>query len=120
MEDSDAIRNLVAAYSLEADSRNAGAWAALFDQDGVLVLNEREQARGPAALQAWFAARTMPPGNHMVANLHLQIDGGEAVAVANFIAVGVTLTIGARGFYRSRFVKRDDVWKIREWRIEVA
>ncbi|ALR20386.1 nuclear transport factor 2 family protein [Sphingobium baderi] len=120
MNDADAIRNLVASYSLEADARNVAAWAALFADDGALILNGTVQGQGPADLHDWFAGRSMPAGYHMVANLRLDIQSDEATGVANFISVGVDNKVGARGMYRAVFVKRGNDWKIAEWRIEVA
>jgi len=120
MSDSEAIRNLVASYSLEADARNVAAWVSLFAEDGVLILNDEEQARGPVALHDWFAGREMPPAFHMIANLRIDVDGGDARGIANFIAVGPDRLIGARGIYHARFVRRAGDWKISEWRIEVA
>ena len=120
IDDGEALRNLVASYSLEADARNVRAWANLFAADGVLILQDHVQARGPDALHDWFAGRSMPEAYHMVANLRLEIDGDSAAGTANFVAVGADRLIGARGRYAAEFGKIDGSWRIRTWRIEVA
>src|SRR3546814_17462404 len=114
MNDSDVIRNLVASYSLEADTRNVAAWAALFAPQGTLVLNGVIQGGGPADLHDWFAGRPMPTGYHMVTNLRLELSDRSATGEANFISIGADNVIGARGVYRMTFVKPDGAWKLGE------
>lgn len=118
--DSDAIRNLIAGYCIEADTGHADSWAELFAPQAPLFICGVKQAAGPAALAAWFAARSMPAVTHIAGNVLVAVAGQSAQGRADFIAVDAKRTIGAKGLYRATFSKADGRWKIASWHIEIA
>lgn len=118
MSDADEIRNLIAAYCLDADGGRFAPWAALFAEDGVLLVNGQPAGRGPAELARWIGHRPLPDGYHMVSNLRLDLQADSARAEMNFATILAEREVGVLGKYYAHMVRTAAGWRIREWRIE--
>lgn len=118
MSDSDEIRNMIAEYCLLADAGEFEPWSKMFTDEGTVRIGDDVVATGPDALCLAFQSRPIPPGNHLVSNLSVVVDGDCAKVKSNFIFVAsADKVIRAVGAYLAEFVRADDGWKIADWQI---
>jgi hypothetical protein len=111
-DDLVAIQQQYAAYCLAVDDGDGKAFSACFTPDGSLDTAGGAPIAGTEAL-ASFAAGLAPGMRHVVANVHLEGDGGEArgrayVIVYNVAAGPATLLVTGR--YRDELQLQDGKW----------
>jgi len=123
------IQDLQARSELALDSGDAGAYAALFVEDGELD-GPADVAKGRAAIrnavldtQKRGAQPTVQAGTtaspaktrHVITSVVLQIDGNRATSTEDWIAVSEKdathhAQMGAFGRYEDQFIKRNGKW----------
>lgn len=126
LADRMAIHDLVADYNWAIDHVEAEAWAATFTEDGALVANGVERARGRAALVAYLAERRAagkPQLRHWVTNLRVSGEGTQARLQAYVMAFRIDEGLGApyvMGEYDDDVVHTGGRWLFRARRLTVV
>lgn len=97
LEDSEAIRNLIASYGPLADSGDAVAVAALWEADGIYDVGGYGIAAGRSAIAALIVSDThqslMAEGcAHILSPHHIALDGDRAEATGYSMVVRKTET----------------------------
>lgn len=122
--DHEAIRNMFARYCQAIDDRRADDVTRLFAVDG-LWATPGATYRGRDEIRAY--ARSLVPQSpesqvkHITVNPVIEVDGGTATAVSDFIVVqkrpgGGVVYRGGR--YHDRLIKQDGTWLLAERRHE--
>ncbi len=122
-EDRLDILDLFARYAWAYDVGDAQAYAEVFTEDGLLADESDLHAVGREAIrkaiQAFFDLRGPNVWQHH--NAHLRMEGdGETCTVHSYWAVlehrrdDDGYGVGSLGWYRSRCVRRDGVWRFAE------
>src|SRR3954468_2925289 len=125
MTDHDEIRNLIARYAHAADAHDADAYAALYVEDGALTENgvtvtPRSKIRELVEYARERAASAPQPSGtkHLQLNSVLDIDGDQARAVTDLVAVTLDPREGFRirgcGTYTDEIVRdHDGHWRFK-------
>ena len=112
------IRELVARYAHFADSGRFDEMVALFAEDGVLEIVDREELHGRQAIHDFLVAtatrfRESPAPRsirHHVTSLRIEVSApGEATSASYFLVVGEHGP-DHWGRYRDRYAHRDGRW----------
>src|SRR5262249_30017324 len=112
------IRELVARYAHCADSGRFDEMVALFAEDGVLEIVDREELRGRQAIYGFLVAtatrfrESSGPRSirHHVTSLRIEVSApGEATSASYFLVVGEQGP-DHWGRYRDRYTHRDGRW----------
>jgi SnoaL-like protein len=135
VEDRQAIEQLLMGdYPRALDSTDWKAYAALFTQDGTLIMNGgRTKATGPSAIEKFFATAPfaqppaasatpspcpLPPGvhrfMHVVTNLSLHINGDTATDQAYWETIGTTdckSVVEGAGHYEDTLKRENGQWR---------
>lgn len=135
VEDRQAIEQLLMGdYPRALDSTDWKVYAALFTQDGTLIMNGgKTKETGPAAIQKFFATAPfaqppaasttpspcpVPPGvhrfMHVVTNLSLKIDGDTATDQAYWETIGTTdckSVVEGAGHYEDTLKRENGQWR---------
>jgi hypothetical protein len=135
VEDRQAIEQLLMGdYPRALDSTDWKAYAALFSQDGTLIMNGgKTKATGPAAIEKFFATAPfaqppaasaapspcpVPPGvhrfMHVVTNLSLHINGDTATDQAYWETIGTTdckSVVEGAGHYEDTLKRENGQWR---------
>jgi hypothetical protein len=135
VEDRQAIEQLLMGdYPRALDSTDWKAYAALFTQDGTLIMNGgKTKATGPAAIEKFFATAPfaqppaasatpspcpVPPGvhrfMHVVTNLSLHINGDTATDQAYWETIGTTdckSVVEGAGHYEDTLKRENGQWR---------
>ncbi len=119
--DTDALRDLVVAYATGVDRRRFDDVAALFTEDGELLVRDTTR-RGPVEI-----ARALQQLEHYDATfhqlgqqtVHVEGDGatGETYCIAHQIKDGRARILAIR--YQDAFARGVDGWRIAERRLEI-
>ena len=112
-EAESAIRRTLARYCQRCDDGDFAAWEQLFELDATFaVLGETHEGR--AAIRAFIEAAQPPParGKHVIAQSDIDVTGGEATAVTDYVFVSRAKEITSAGRYHDRLRQSDDG----EWR----
>jgi hypothetical protein len=97
------ICRLHAAYGYCIDRRDGAALAALFTEDGAMVMADAEPVVGRAALASYI--ESAPPGVHLVGFPHVREDGTAATPYS-FSSVKFGRMVS--GYYVDTFEQDDD------------
>jgi uncharacterized protein (TIGR02246 family) len=113
LDDRDAIRDVMARFTLYIDTGRAEEWAALFTPDGKLTVGNGEPVTGRAALEK--LAHDTPAGSthHFFTDEVIDIDGDRAVCQYSLLVTrGQPPTIAMCGRNRDELVKVDGRWQV--------
>lgn len=120
------ITELLARYNHAVDGLEAEEWAALFTEDGALMANGHERARGRAALTAYVAARRdagTPLIRHVLTNVVIDPTEAGARVRAYVLAYRVDDWTGMPyliGQYEDDVVRDDGEWRFKQRRMSVV
>lgn len=124
------IEDILARYSFAIDERDWDALDAIFTADARIDYSETGGAAGSLAeIKRWLpvALERFPVFQHMVATTKLDIDGDEARSrtilfnpMVHEAADGERRTFFIGLWYRDRFVRTADGWRIAERHEEMA
>lgn len=126
LQDRQEIADLVSRYNWAIDHFDAQAWAATFTEDGALVANGQDRARGRSALIDYVAKRReagKPKLRHWVTNLIAEGDGDTARLSAYVMAFRLDDGLGApyvMGEYSDELARVDGKWLFRTRRMIVV
>jgi ketosteroid isomerase-like protein len=121
------IRELVASYAHFADSGRFDEMVALFAEDGVLEIVDREELHGRQSIHdflvataARFRESSAPRSmRHHVTSLRIEVSApGEATSASYFLVVG-DHGPDHWGRYRDRYTHRDGRWLFARRRVRV-
>jgi hypothetical protein len=112
------IRNLVALYPVRCDDLDAEAWAALFADDGALVLGNR-RIQGRDNLVPWLnKVQARARYRHMMLNAAITIDSPTTAHGSLDMVLlrleGEKWVIDGAPRYTDKYVKTADGWKFLE------
>jgi uncharacterized protein (TIGR02246 family) len=121
------IRDLVARYAHCADGGRFDELVALFAEDGVLRIDDREPLRGRDAIRAFLDAtreslRASPTSRftrHHVSSLRVEVTSPDAATGAAYFLVATDHAVDHWGRYRDCYVQRDGRWLFAERRVRV-
>ncbi len=123
MDDSTAVGNLLAEYSLAVGERRWDDWTALFEPDGRLTVRD-QLVVGHDELRR-FIERThdgWATSRPFVANVRVEFDASASRVVSSFYLVrghGGALAIVSCGTYRDVLVRTPLGWRFRHRHIEI-
>jgi len=124
----EALRELVAAYAHLADAGRLDELLALFADDGVLRIDDRQPLVGRDAIRTFLggtradvraSARTRPLIRHHVSNLRLVVETPEAARGEAYFLVVTDRGPDHWGRYRDRYVRAGDAWRFAERHVRV-
>jgi len=119
LDDRQQIMDLVSRYNMANDHVEPGAWAETFADDGVLIVNGQEIARGKSALIAHLSKRSgagTPKLRHWTTNLLIAGDGSSARLRAYVMAFRIEDSLGPpyiMGEYDDTLLKIEGSWKFK-------
>ncbi len=111
------VARVLARYCHLVDDGRFDELVALFTVDGTFAFGDLA-ATGPEELRAWFEQMQPPElrGKHLTANLIVDVDGDDAVAVSDFVFFAFRdrrLVPMVAGRYRDEVTRVDGAWLIR-------
>lgn len=114
-EDRVAINDVLARYADGVNQRDAGLWAAAWDEEAEWFLFGPDVVKGrDAIVAAWHEAMAGFPQVHMmVSQGGVKIDGDHATGRSYSSEVARTAegkNVRVQGCYEDRYFKRDGVW----------
>ena len=112
------IRDLVARYAHHADAGRLDELVALFAEDGLLQIDDREPLRGRDAILALLAstrsgARESPAARsirHHVSSLRIDVSARDAATGSSYFLVVTQRGPDHWGRYRDRYAVREGRW----------
>jgi ketosteroid isomerase-like protein len=123
VEDILQIQRLANDYGRLLDQRDFAAFAALFAEDGEILLGPVARAAGPAEVQrAMEAALPGPPGEdvHIIGTPMVELDGDTATSEVMWTVVrrgpDGSPVVSMVGRHRDDLVRQGDQWRIKRRR----
>jgi uncharacterized protein (TIGR02246 family) len=120
------LQELVSRYNQAIDHHDSQAWADVFEEDGVLVVNGEVRARGRNELFQYVERRRVagePKLRHWVTNMLVEVHGDEAKLKLYVMAfnIGAGLEVPyVMGEYEDEAVRRNGQWRFRVRRLTVV
>ena len=120
LEDTDAIRNLIASYGPLADIGDAEGVAALWTENGSYSVGDFGEAKGREQIGALILSDThqqlLTAGcGHILTTPHITLDGDSAVAINHSVVLrnaGDCHTAWRVSANRWELVRTDDGWRV--------
>lgn len=128
LEDLEEIRQLFVDYGRHLDAGDVEAYAALFADDGEVLLGPIGRAKGRAAiveLMTRVKARSTTPSFHLVTNPVIALDGDRATAEVLWTVIrpsaSGTLEVAMFGRHQDELVRERGRWRFlrRRGRVDV-
>ena len=126
LEDLEEIRQLFIDYGHHLDTGDFEAYAALFADDGEVLLGPIGRAKGrPAivALMTAIRARAKTPSHHLVTSPIVRLDGDQAASEVQWTVIRPapdgTLQVAMFGRHHDELVRERWRWRIRRRRGQV-
>jgi len=116
MNDSEAIRRLLAEYCHLCDDARYAEWAQLFAPDGSFTAFKRTHT-GHEALAAFIA--TAPLGKHLCFNAVIDLEPERASCVSDFVFYTRAREIGSVGRYIDDLIRTEAGWRYASRRVEM-
>ena len=117
------IRELVARYAHHADAGRFDELVALFADDGLLGIDDREPLRGRQAILNFLTSVRESPGmrsiRHHVSSLRIDVSASDAAAGSSYFIVLTADGPDHWGRYRDRYVLRGGLWVFAARRVQV-
>ena len=115
LESLEAIRRLTAIYAQLLDSRRIAEWGELFTRDAVYEVYGKT-LRGRDEIAALLVKA--PHGVHIGGAARIEIAGGRADTVQNYVFHGQDDKYSNKGWYYRTLVRTEAGWKISHTRVE--
>lgn len=112
-EDREAIRDILARYSLHIDSGEVDKWVSLFTDDGVFDVGfGADPVVGREALRGFASSLEVGTMHHLFTDQVIDVDGDLATCTASAVVLskGIVMVAG-RSF--DEFQRVDGSWRIR-------
>jgi ketosteroid isomerase-like protein len=116
LEEKEAIRELLSAYCLHTDRKNAEARLALFAEDAVWDAGRYGRFEGRDALRGYMAKSAANPARfrHLTLNEMITVSGDTASAFSYVLVLSLaedrTPVPFSTRFYEDQLVKKDGRW----------
>jgi len=128
MDDEQAIRRLIMLYSQLLDDCRWDEWAELFSEDAVFSVWGESHVGRDAILAAISGIQPEMPGKHVAFATVLDVDGDQALAWTDFVALadngpgqwGRSYIIATAARYYDRIVRDDGRWRFARREIRMA
>jgi uncharacterized protein (TIGR02246 family) len=120
------LQELVSRYNQAIDHYDSHAWADVFEEDGVLIVNGEVRARGRNELFQYVERRRVagtPKLRHWATNIVVDVRGDEATLKLYVMAFNIAAGLEApyvMGEYEDEAVRRNGRWRFRVRRLTVV
>jgi 3-phenylpropionate/cinnamic acid dioxygenase small subunit len=115
VSEEDGIRRTLAQHAQLCDDGRFDEWADLYAKDASFSVMGQTY-KGRDAIKHWIE-KVQPAehrGKHVLINPVIDVDGGEAHVVTDYIFIAKDKTIASAGRYHDRLVKEPDRWRFAE------